>query len=87
MDIGVSGSIPLPDRPEGERLWAALRPGDVIIAAKLDNAFRAAEVALDAIGRLEEKEITFHVVDLGDDFTGNAIQKQILVDRAEKDRD
>jgi Resolvase, N terminal domain len=87
MEIGVSGSIPLADRLEGKRLWAALQPGDVIIAAKLDHAFRAAEVALDAIGQLKEKEITFHVVDLGGDITGNAIQNLVLIDRAEKERD
>ena len=32
-DEGVSGSLPLADRPAGVALLAALKPGDVIVAA------------------------------------------------------
>ena len=34
-DEGVSGSLPLADRPAGVALLAALKPGDVIVAASL----------------------------------------------------
>ncbi|WP_161491329.1 MULTISPECIES: recombinase family protein [Bradyrhizobium] len=39
IEGGVSGSVPLANRPEGQRLLAALQAGDVIITAKLDRTF------------------------------------------------
>jgi putative DNA-invertase from lambdoid prophage Rac len=39
VEAGVSGSIPLADRPEGQRLLQSLRSGDVIVTSKLDRAF------------------------------------------------
>src|ERR1700739_4987634 len=36
IERGVSGSVPLADRPEGKQLLAAASKGDVIITAKLD---------------------------------------------------
>ena len=51
VEAGVSGSVPLADRPEGQRLLAALQRGDVVITAKLDRAFRS---AADALGTLEQ---------------------------------
>jgi putative DNA-invertase from lambdoid prophage Rac len=38
-DVGVSGSVPLANRPAGLRLCAGLQAGDSIIAAKLDRLF------------------------------------------------
>jgi hypothetical protein len=35
IDAGISGSTPLRPRPEGARLPAAVKPGDVVAAAKL----------------------------------------------------
>ena len=46
IDAGVSGSVPLADRPEGKRLIEAVGPGDVIITPKLDRMFRSASDAL-----------------------------------------
>jgi putative DNA-invertase from lambdoid prophage Rac len=54
-EAGVSGSVPLADRAEGRRLLAALQPGDVVITAKLDRAFRS---AADALGTLEQFRTT-----------------------------
>lgn len=44
-DAGVSGSVPLKDRPEGGKLYADAKKGDVVVASKLDRMFRD---ALDA---------------------------------------
>lgn len=44
IDAGVSGSVPLGLRPEGEKLLRIVRPGDVVCAAKLDRMFRSAEI-------------------------------------------
>lgn len=49
-DAGVSGSVPLDQRPQGAALLAALKRGDVVVAAKLDRAFRS---ALDALYRVD----------------------------------
>jgi putative DNA-invertase from lambdoid prophage Rac len=87
MEIGVSGSIPFAHRPESQRLLAKLQPGDVIVTAKLDHAFRTAADALDALEQLKKQEIGLHVVDLGGEITGNAIQKVVLERRAANERE
>ena len=53
VERGVSGSLPLAERPQGERLLACLKPGDVVITAKLDRMFRSALDALDVLGQLK----------------------------------
>src|SRR5258708_979240 len=37
VEAGVSGSVPLADRPEGQRLLTTLPPGDTVITAQLDR--------------------------------------------------
>ena len=49
VDGGVSGSVPLAERPEGKRLLEAVEKGDTIVTARLDRAFRS---AVDALGTL-----------------------------------
>jgi hypothetical protein len=49
IERGVSGSVPLGERPEGGKLLAALQAGDIVIAAKLDRMFRSALDALTVI--------------------------------------
>jgi DNA invertase Pin-like site-specific DNA recombinase len=51
-DPGISGSIPLLERPGGRQL-AELAAGDVVILARLDRGFRS---ALDALRTVEEWE-------------------------------
>jgi DNA invertase Pin-like site-specific DNA recombinase len=90
IEAGVSGSVPLADRPEGQRLLAALQSGDIIITAKLDRAFRSAADALGTLEQLKEDKIGLHMIDLGGDVTGNSISKlvfTILSAVAENERD
>jgi putative DNA-invertase from lambdoid prophage Rac len=90
VEAGVSGSVPLADRPEGQRLLATLQPGDVVITAKLDRAFRSAADALGTLEQLKEDKIGLHMIDLGGDVTGNGISKlvfTILSAVAENERD
>jgi DNA invertase Pin-like site-specific DNA recombinase len=42
VEAGVSGSVPLAERPEGKRLVEVVKPGDVVITPKLDRMFRSA---------------------------------------------
>jgi putative DNA-invertase from lambdoid prophage Rac len=89
-EAGVSGSVPLAERPQGQRLLATLRPGDVVITAKLDRAFRSAADALGTLELLKDDKIGLHMIDLGGDVTGNGISKlvfTILSAVAENERD
>jgi len=90
VEAGVSGSVPLADRPEGQRLLAVLQPGDVVVAAKLDRAFRSAADALETLEELKKDKIGLHLIDLGGDVCGNGISKlvfTILSAVAEQERD
>jgi putative DNA-invertase from lambdoid prophage Rac len=46
IDAGISGSVPLPERPHACRLLGEVKSDDVIIATKLDRLFRSVEDAL-----------------------------------------
>lgn len=90
VETGVSGSVPLADRPEGRRLIAAVTGGDVIVAPKLDRMFRSASDALATLEELKGDGIALHLIDLGGDVTGNGIGKltfTILAAVAENERD
>jgi putative DNA-invertase from lambdoid prophage Rac len=90
IERGVSGSIPLADRPEGKRLLATVGKGDVIVTAKLDRAFRSAADALAVLKECKADGIGLHMIDLGGDVTGNGISKMvftILAAVAEGERD
>jgi putative DNA-invertase from lambdoid prophage Rac len=90
VDAGVSGSVPLADRPEGQRLLAELSRGDVVVTAKLDRAFRSAADALGTLEQMKEDGVGLHMIDLGGDVCGNGISKlvfTILSAVAENERD
>jgi putative DNA-invertase from lambdoid prophage Rac len=78
VESGVSGSVPLADRPEGQRLLASLQPGDIIVTSKLDRAFRSASDALGTLEQLKDDKIGLHMIDLGGDVTGNGISKLVF---------
>jgi DNA invertase Pin-like site-specific DNA recombinase len=93
VERGVSGSKPLAERPEGAKLLDLLQPGDSVITPKLDRMFRSATDALDVLGRLKERGVKLHLLDLGGDVTsngGNMVSKltfTILAAVAEAERD
>ena len=60
VEEGVSGSKPLNARPAAKQLLAALKPGDVIIAAKLDRMFRSALDALENLNALKAQGAASH---------------------------
>jgi putative DNA-invertase from lambdoid prophage Rac len=64
-DAGVSGSIPLSERPSGKELLTQVKPGDIIIAAKLDRMFRSAADACVMIERFKKQKIGLILIDLG----------------------
>jgi putative DNA-invertase from lambdoid prophage Rac len=91
VERGVSGSTPLDERPQGRALLATLKPGDVVVTAKLDRMFRSALDALNVLADLKARDISLHMIDLGGDVTGNGISKLVFtilsaVAEAERDR-
>src|ERR1700730_5946616 len=91
VERGVSGSKPVGERPEGARLLAGLKSGDVVITPKLDRMFRSALDALEVLGRLKDRGFSLHMIDLGGDVTGNGVSKLVFtilsaVAEAERDR-
>jgi len=90
VEAGVSGSVPLAERPEARRLLAIAKAGDVIITARLDRAFRSAADALVTLEEFKHQGIGLHMIDLGGDVCGNGISKlvfTILSAVAENERD
>jgi DNA invertase Pin-like site-specific DNA recombinase len=79
VEAGVSGSVPLGQRPEGTRLLATVATGDAIVCPKLDRMFRSAFDALTVIRDLQKRKISLFLLDLGgDDVSGNGISRMML---------
>lgn len=79
IDPGVSGSIPLADRPSGGEMCRLLKSGDIVIAAKLDRIFRSASDALNIVEDFKRKGVKLILADLGSDpVTDSAIAKMFL---------
>jgi DNA invertase Pin-like site-specific DNA recombinase len=76
---GVSGGKPLADRPAGAALIAALRPGDTVIVAKLDRAFRNAADALATAEAWKAQGVNLIVADMGaEPVTQNGVSKMFF---------
>jgi putative DNA-invertase from lambdoid prophage Rac len=91
VEKGVSGSVPVDQRPVGGALLAKLERGDVLVAAKLDRLFRSALDALNTVALFKEKGVALHLLDLGGDIAGNGLSKLFLTiaaafAEAERDR-
>jgi putative DNA-invertase from lambdoid prophage Rac len=91
VEEGVSGSVPVEERPVGGPLFAKLQRGDIVIAAKLDRLFRSALDALKVVEDLKRRGVALHLLDLGGDISGNGLSKLFLTiaaafAEAERDR-
>jgi len=76
QESGVSGSLPLEARPIGGVLYRGLRPGDTLIVAKLDRAFRNAADALAKADAWKRAGTRLIVADMGPDpVTDNGVAK------------
>lgn len=91
VENGISGSVPVAERPEGSKLWARLQRGDTVIAGKLDRLFRSALDALQTVEALRDRGVSLVLLDLGGDISGNGLSKLFLTiaaafAEAERDR-
>lgn len=75
---GVSGSLAFENRPEGAKLFASLKRGDVLVFSKLDRAFRNTRNALNTLHELKERGVSVHFIDLGGDVTNDGIGSVIF---------
>jgi site-specific DNA recombinase len=67
VDPGVSGSIPISERPEGSKLIKSVRDKEItgIIISKLDRMFRSTVDCLVTVDQLDKVDVSLHIVDLG----------------------
>jgi putative DNA-invertase from lambdoid prophage Rac len=91
VEEGVSGFVPVAERPAAGPLFARLGKGDVVIAPKLDRLFRSAFDALKVVEDLKKRGVALHLLDLGGDISGNGLSKLFLTiaaafAEAERDR-
>jgi putative DNA-invertase from lambdoid prophage Rac len=91
IEEGVSGSVPVAERPAAGPLFAKLAKGDIVIAPKLDRLFRSALDALKVVETLRDRGVKLHLLDLGGDISGNGLSKLFLTiaaafAEAERDR-
>lgn len=64
-DEDKSGSTPLFERPAGYEMLKVIRPGDHIIVAKHDRAFRCMMDACTTIKQLQTQDVELHMINLG----------------------
>ena len=75
VEAGVSGSVEFKQRPEGARLSALLKEGDMLIIPKIDRGFRNIRDALNSLHDFKQRKISVHFIDLGGDATTNGINE------------
>jgi putative DNA-invertase from lambdoid prophage Rac len=63
-DAAKTGKVPWEDREAGCALFGRLRPGDHVIIAKLDRAFRKLSDCVVVLEKFERMGVRFHVVNL-----------------------
>jgi DNA invertase Pin-like site-specific DNA recombinase len=76
-DSATSGTKPMFERDEGRKVWALVQPGDKIVWAKLDRAFRSVIDAAQTMQLLNRKDVSFNSLDLGLD-TGSPIGRCVF---------
>lgn len=70
IDNGVSGGKQFTKRPAGGRLWLEMKPGDIVVATKLDRMFRSASDALVMLERFREHKVGVILLDIGTEPIG-----------------
>jgi putative DNA-invertase from lambdoid prophage Rac len=75
----VSGAKPFTLRPQGSRLWADARRGDVIVVLKMDRFSRSPSDALNMLTACRERGIGLILADMGTgDVTKGAVATMLV---------
>jgi putative DNA-invertase from lambdoid prophage Rac len=72
VEEGISGSKLLGARPEGSKLLATAKRGDVIVALKLDRMFRNTADALATVADLNGRGVKLYLADMRGYIAGDA---------------
>lgn len=75
-DAGVSGAVKLAARPAGAQLLADMKPGDVVVASKLDRMFRSTSDALAMLDEFKKRQVDLVLFDImgGAPLTGGVAE-------------
>lgn len=77
------------DRPEFQRLLSVLKPGDTLIATKLDRVSRSASAGIELVDSLLSRGVNVHILNMGlmnNSPTGTLI-RNIMFSFAQFERD
>jgi putative DNA-invertase from lambdoid prophage Rac len=66
-DAAVSGVMPIRQRPAGARLNVDMKPGDVVVIAKLDRGFRSMRDLILTMDAWTKREVYMNLLDLNID--------------------
>lgn len=77
-DAGVSGAMKLSSRPAGADLLKAMKPGDVVIASKLDRMFRSAGDAVTMFEEFKAAGVDLILYDISAEPLSSAVGKMTL---------
>lgn len=64
-DAATSGSTQMFERTQGRNLWVLAQPGDRLVWAKLDRAFRSSYDFVHTMQLLQSKGVSFSSLDIG----------------------
>lgn len=77
QERGVSATVPFAKRPCAQELLSVLKPGDVLVALRLDRVFRSALDCLRMIEDLQARGVKLYLTDMGD-VTENGLGKVFM---------
>ena len=77
-DAGVSGAIKLAERAAGRDLLADMKPGDTVIASKLDRMFRSASDAIDMFEVFKSRGVDLVLYDISNEPVSSGVGKLIM---------
>lgn len=77
VESGVSGNIPISQRPKGLSLCANVEAGDVVIVTKLDRGFRNLADLVNTLRLWRKKDVRLVLLDLGVD-TGTPVGAMLV---------
>lgn len=68
-DNNCSWNLELHKRDRGKRLLEIVRPGDIIVCAKLERIVSSSQEVAKLIKKLRERNVQLHIIELGGDVT------------------
>ena len=77
-DAGVSGAVKLGMRKGGEKLLEDMKPGDIVIASKLDRMFRSASDAIDMFDLFKRRGVELVLFDISNEPVSSGVGKLIM---------